>query len=487
MIRSLRGRLALLLVLLVAAAIAAGILMLGLYRQSAVAQIGQASAEIGRACDAIGGAYRFFSAGWTPSAQPIADPKLRRDLISVVQTALRDRTAIEGGVWQDGAGSLAYAFPTYEGSGPKTDVPEAELPRIAEVNRAAHAEDRQVASRYDGRSQTLLLTACPLPGPIVGLTAWTMTRAITVGGAYRQLMAGLAVLLAAVLAATAMLARLTLNWSRHVARIETALAVQDMAALRLEPTGELELDRIVRALNETGARLAAARERANQLARQVATGERLVAIGRVAAGVAHEIRNPIAAMRLKAENAIAGGAVRQREALSVVMEQVDRLDALLGRLLSVTQRDPPRYEWVALAPFIELCLAVHTELAAAKEVRFDIVADDEPGWFDPEQMRRALDNLVLNAIAAAPTGSRIGVAARHGGQQLMLTVRDAGSGPPSAIRDHLFEPFVTARADGTGLGLSIVREVAEAHGGSARLAASTTETIFEIDLPCPQS
>jgi hypothetical protein len=192
-------------------------------------------------------------------------------------------------------------------------------------------------------------------------------------------------------------------------------------------------------------------------------------------------------MRLKAENAIAGGAVRQREALSVVMEQVDRLDALLGRLLSVTQRDPPRHEWVALAPFIELCLAVHTELAAAKEVRFDIVADDEPGWFDPEQMRRALDNLVLNAIAAAPTESRIGVAARHGGQQLMLTVRDAGSGPPSAIRDHLFEPFVTARADGTGLGLSIVREVAEAHGGSARLAASTTETIFEIDLPCPQS
>jgi hypothetical protein len=63
MIRSLRGRLALLLVLLVAAAVAAGILMFGLYRQSAAAQIGQASAETGRACDAIGGAYRFFSAG----------------------------------------------------------------------------------------------------------------------------------------------------------------------------------------------------------------------------------------------------------------------------------------------------------------------------------------------------------------------------------------------------------------------------------------
>ena len=142
MFRSLRGRLIVLLVLLVAAAGAAGALMVGLFRQSATAQAGQAEAEIGRACDAIGGAYRFYSAGWQGPAAGSNNDALRRDLTTVVQTALRDRPGIEGGIWQGDAGSLAYAFPTYQGSGPKTDVPQAELPRIQAVNQAALASDR---------------------------------------------------------------------------------------------------------------------------------------------------------------------------------------------------------------------------------------------------------------------------------------------------------------------------------------------------------
>src|SRR5260221_604272 len=186
MLRSLRGRLIVLLLLLVVAAIAAGVLMIGLFRQSATAQAGQAEAEIGRACDAIAGAYRFYSAGWQGSAPGPDDEKLRRDLTTVVQTALRDRAGIEGGIWQSDAASLAYAFPTYQGSGPKTDLPQAELPHIQAANRAALAEDRQVSSRYDASSQILLVTACPLPGPIPSLTGWTMTRVLTFAGSSYQ-------------------------------------------------------------------------------------------------------------------------------------------------------------------------------------------------------------------------------------------------------------------------------------------------------------
>src|ERR1700758_1491291 len=182
MFRSLRGRLTVLLVLLVAAAVAAGALMFGLFRQSATAQVGQAEAEIGRACDAISNAFRFYSAGWNGPAAGANDDALRHDLTAVVQTALRDRAGIEGGIWQADAGSLAYAFPTYQGSGPKTDVPEAELPHIRAVNRAALAGDRQATSRFDASSQILLLTACPLPGPIPNLTAWVMTRVFTLTG-----------------------------------------------------------------------------------------------------------------------------------------------------------------------------------------------------------------------------------------------------------------------------------------------------------------
>jgi hypothetical protein len=123
MFRSLRGRLVVLLVLLVAAAIATGMLMVGLFRQSAAAQVGQADAEIGRACDAIAGAYRFYSAGWRESVPALDDEPFRGGLTAVVQTALRNRPGVEGGIWQGEEGSIAYAFPTYEGSGPKTDVP----------------------------------------------------------------------------------------------------------------------------------------------------------------------------------------------------------------------------------------------------------------------------------------------------------------------------------------------------------------------------
>jgi signal transduction histidine kinase len=485
MYRSLRGRLIVLLLLLIVAAIASGALMVGLFRQSATAQAGQAEAEIGRACDAIIGAYRFYSAGWQGPAPAPGDEALRRDLTAVVQTALRDRAGIEGGIWQADAGSLAYAFPTYQGSGPKTDLPQAELPRIQAVNRAALAEDRQASSRYDASAQILLMTACPLPGPIPSLTGWTMTRVLAfAGSSYQLLMAGLGVLFATVLAAAALLTRLTMKWSRHVAQIESALKAHDIAELPTLPTtGERELDRIVTALNEAGRRLVVARQRADQLVRQVATGERLVAIGRVAAGVAHEIRNPIAAMRLKAENAIAGDPARKDQVLSIILGQIERLDALVRRLLSVTERDKPRRERLPLGPFLESCVATHIELARAKRVTLECRADGEEASFDPDQMRRALDNLVLNAIQAAPDGTSVLIAASHDADTLVLSVHDEGAGPPSNIRDHLFEPFVTGRADGTGLGLSIVREVAAAHGGTARLENSEAGTVVEIIVP----
>ncbi len=485
MFRSLRARLAILLLLLVAAAIAAGALMLGLFRQSAAAQAGQAEAQIGRACDAIAGAYRFYSAGWRGPSAGSREDALRRGLTAVVLTALRERPGIEGGIWQAGAGSLAYAFPTYQGTGPKTDVPQAELPRIRAVNRAALGEDRPAASRYDAASQILLVSACPLPGPIANLTAWTMTRVFTFAGSgYWLLMAGLGVLFAAVVGAAALLARLMMRWPRHVGRIEAALRAHDIAELPVLPaTGERELDRIVAALNDAGQRLANARRRADRLARQVAAGERLAAIGRVTAGVAHEIRNPIAAMRLKAENAICGEPERKDQALAMMLGQIERLDTLVRRLLSATEPDRLCREPVMLDPFLQSCGAACADLAREKGIAVRRRAEGEAANFDPDQMRRALDNLVLNAIQAAPAETIVLVEARCGAEGLILSVRDEGPGPPAAIRDHLFEPFVTGRADGTGLGLSIVREIAEAHGGTARLGCASAGTLFEIAIP----
>ncbi|QBR00913.1 sensor histidine kinase [Paraburkholderia pallida] len=506
MLRSLRGRLILLLVLLVGAALATGILMVGLFHQSAAAQQGQAAAENSRACDAIAAAYRAnYGAssgvfGAPNTAHPDAKIRdvaldgpegaaLRERLSALLANALRTRPGVQGGVWSGATGSLAYAYPTYVGAVQRTDPPAGELPRIRALNAAALANDRTTSMRYSGQTQTLLLAACPLPGPIPHLTAWTMSWTLTFAGrSYHQLMAGLGVLLVTVLAAAALLTHLTITWSRHVSQIESALNAYDVAELPVLPaTRERELDRIVLALNEAARRLAAARQRADTLARQMATAERMAAIGRVAAGVAHEIRNPIAAMRLKAESAVAAGPERQPQALHVILGQIERLDALVRRLLSITEHDEPKRERVALAPFLDACLAQNADEASAKQVTMTRTGDLREARFDPDQMQRALDNLILNAIHAAPPGSRIEVAARNEPEGAVLAVHDEGTGPPAAILDHLFEPFVTGRPDGTGLGLSIVREVAEAHGGAARFTHSERGTTFEMVLPWPTS
>jgi signal transduction histidine kinase len=487
MMQSLRSRLIVLVSLLCIAGVAASSLMIGLFFQSASAQAGQAQAEVARACDSIASTYRFYSASWQGPKTSLQDTALRSGLTTVAQTALRNRFGIEGGLWAADSGSLAYAYPTYQGAGPKLDFPLAETARIRSINTQARADDRTVTERYAASTQVLLLAACPLNGPIPGLTAWTMTRVVTfAGSAYRQLMAGLAVLLATVVAATTLLIRLTVSWSRHVGRIEQALQADDLLRLpQIEATGEKELDQIIEALNRAGHRLAAATDRAEQLARQVATGERLAAIGRVAAGVAHEIRNPIAAMLLKAESALTGDVTRKNEALRMIVGQVGRLDRLLTRLLSLTDRDPAQRQATDVAALVEGCLGDHAELARAKEVVLQQQVTVESARIDPEQIRRALDNLVLNAIQAAPRGSEIVVRAQVVADRLILSVRDQGAGPPPAIRDHLFEPFVTGRAEGTGLGLSLVREIAVAHGGTARLADSADGTTFEILLSWP--
>jgi len=273
------------------------------------------------------------------------------------------------------------------------------------------------------------------------------------------------------------------GWSRKIARLETALAAREDGRAdfpALARTGERELDRLVDALNTTGTYLRDERQRS-------AAAERLAAVGRLAAGLAHEIRNPIAAMRLKAENALAADDEnRQKSALRAILDQVGRLDALLRDLLAMTQRSRPRIADVDLRAFLERAVDAHAELAAAKGTKLAIaMTGDMPmgAQFDVDQIRRALDNLILNGIQNTPAGGTITLSATRANDRLHLRVDDTGTGVPAAIADRLFEPFVTGRADGTGLGLAIVREIARAHGGDARLVASARGAIFEMELP----
>ena len=484
--RSLRSRLAVLWVLALATCVAVGALLVQFYTQSASAQVQRAEAVLARSCDMIRDRYNFYVTGWSgPPGEDITG-SVREGLRAVVVVALAHQDDIEGGIWQAGTGPLAYAFPTYPGSSPKTDLPPAERPRIRAVNEQAAREDQAVLARYPAFSQTLLLYACPLEGPLPGLTGWTMTRVVATPG-YEKLRAGLGGLLAVMLAMAAWLTWIVVSWSRHVGQLEKALQHHAEGLPELRRTGERELDRIIAALNEAGRRLAEARRRSDELAARVAASERLAALGRVATGVAHEIRNPIAAMRLRAENALAGNPERMRAALGHVLTQIARLDGLVSQLLAMTQRRRSVPQDIDVAAFLRAIADDYGDLARARGVRLEVGAAPLAGRFDPDLARWAVGNLVLNAIQHTPPGGLVSLSTEVDGSVLRVTVADTGPGVAPSVRETLFEPFVTARPEGTGLGLAIAREFAEAQGGRVALLKpggdDTGGATFALELP----
>ena len=484
---SLRTRLFALWLMLAVSGSVTAFLLVAFYQQSTNALVSRAEDAVARACRDLGDRYAFFIAGRHDVRPGEIDGPLRRELVSVVEAVLSRASGVEGGLWQAGNGAIAYAFPTYQGTGPKTDVPAAELPAIDQVNADALRNEQPVTIKQTGQSQVLVLHACPLPGPLADVTAWTMAREFTgQGRAYNQLLIGLMVLGVTVLGSAIWLGRILYAWSRKIARLEGALVGRHAGQTdfpALPSTGERELDRLVDALNATGALLADEHRRAT-------SAEHLAAVGRLAAGLAHEIRNPIAAMRLKAENALAGDDDRRTSALKTILEQIGRLDVLLRDLLAMTQQRPPKPAPTDLATFLDRTTAPHLELAARKGVGLETAAGDPtpaPPRFDAEQLRRALDNLILNAIQNTPAGGTVKVEADSRDGRVSFRVRDTGPGVPESIREHLFEPFVTGRPDGTGLGLAIVREIARAHGGDVRVASDASGATFEIDVPCRPS
>lgn len=488
--RSLRGQLLFFWVLLFSVCAALAVVMLTLYRASAGAQVAAGQAATEQSCRAI--ATRYARSATDPSS---AQPQL--DLLQVLlQLVLIEVPHVEGGVWQGGtaaspaadAGLLAYAYPTYEGSGIKRDVPAAEQPLIVEISQLSARTQAPQTDVVRGSREALIVSACPLVSPNKNLAAWTMTR--TNGGALAaqsSLRVGLGVLLVVVLASGLWLGVILLRGLRHVQRLETRLAQADArgdAMPELPRTGVAELDRIVDGFNRYRLRFDEARAHLREAAQQRSRDARLAALGRMTGGIAHEIRNPIATMRLKAENALAAAPDKQGAALHTIVAQIDRLDGLVQSLLALVQPLTLAPAQTALHRWLEDRIDAVADKAAAAGVQVDLLHDEpDSARFDPVHLARAVDNLLDNAVRHAPRGGRVTLSASSRGEDtLILQVDDNGDGVPESLQANLFEPFATGRADGTGLGLALAREVALAHGGDLRHVALVGGTRFELIL-----
>lgn len=474
--RSLRSRLFIVWALSLAAALAVGLLMWQLYTRSSSIERSRATDIVTGACDQIRETYRYYDTDWRPPSPPAADASLRRDLAAILALALEDTDGLRAGIWDEADGLLAR-YP-----GDAADFPDSSN-WLATAKNAVD-NDRLTLDETTSGTELTIVAACPLPGPIAGLTAFVSTRVVTAAG-LRQLRLGLGVMLVLVLAIAAWLGWLVVSWSRHVQGIEAALAGHASGALpRLAPTGEREFDRIIGALNAAGLKVAEAQRDAADASARLLVAERLAAVGRLAAGVAHEIRNPIAAMRLRAENALAGPDERRKTALAGILDQITRLDRLLSELLAMTQSREPVREPADLEEFLRDCAAAQAEAAARAGVAIEVEASGRAS-FDAAMMGRVVGNLLQNAMRETPPGGRITISgtAIDGGSRIVVS--DTGPGVSPDIAARLFDPFVTGRADGTGLGLAIARELVTAHGGTIRLEPSHEGARFVIELPAP--
>ena len=233
--------------------------------------------------------------------------------------------------------------------------------------------------------------------------------------------------------------------------------------------GGREIDTLARELDGMLGELARSRE-------ELVRSEKLTAAGKMAASVAHEIRNPLSAIRMNIQLLLErseggdGGAPELREAL----EELDRLDLGLGNLLDLTR--PPRF----LPEPGDVSEVVRSTVGLTSRklrhlgvvVRADLDQELPPVSLDRYKAKQAFLNVILNAAEAMPGGGLLRIAARRDNDHVEVCFEDNGVGIEGHDAGRLFEPFYSTKPGGAGLGLHIVRNIMELHGGEVRLAAA---------------
>jgi len=293
------------------------------------------------------------------------------------------------------------------------------------------------------------------------------------------LLAGLGLLALAVsLAITFWSQRMLLPLTRLSQRV-AAVARGDLSA-SVEPHAEDEIGRVA---TEFERMVGALSERDDQLRRT----ERLVAMGRLAAHVTHEVRNPLNSIRLNVEMLQEDVADAHPEAgrmLEAVVREVDHLTEITDQYLRLVRLPEPKLERINLAELIrDVALFLSHEMKHA-QVELTLDLSDIVLPIDEGQLRQALFNLCRNAREAMPEGGHIHITLGESDGFAILRITDQGPGIPEDQREKIFDLFYTTKQHGTGLGLALTQQIIAAHRG--RIGCVTGEgtgTTFEIRLP----
>ncbi len=263
------------------------------------------------------------------------------------------------------------------------------------------------------------------------------------------------------------------------------------AAVRpVSPRGAAEFVRLADRFNQMMARLKAAHEEQERVRQKSVETERLVALGSLLAGVAHEVNNPLAGLKnchRRLERGDLSGE-RQREYLELMGDAIDRIEDVMQRLLDFGRPRPLRLDAERPSALLREGARLIQPTLRKRGIRWTQILDGEsPGarvLADRRQVGQALLNLILNAAYVTPEGGEIRARLRARPGFLGISIEDDGPGIPVEIRGRILDPFFSTKpaGEGTGLGLSVTRAIVDAHGGEMTFEFSARGTVVTLWL-----
>jgi signal transduction histidine kinase len=219
--------------------------------------------------------------------------------------------------------------------------------------------------------------------------------------------------------------------------------------------------------------------------RRLVHNERMAAIGHLAAGVAHELNNPIGIIRgyLKTMGAKDDPQTLEEE-LQILDEEAAQCQRIAEDLLAYARPQVLRLERLRMKAFLDETLKRLGETPDARNARIEVNTEDFELLADPTRLRQVVLNLVLNAVQMSPEGAPVSVSGRADGDNYLLEVADRGPGIPVEDQGRIFEPFYTQRKGGSGLGLSVCLGIVRAHGGTITVESREgAGAVFRVSLP----
>ena len=283
---------------------------------------------------------------------------------------------------------------------------------------------------------------------------------------------------------------------RGALRIESDELSEIAAEVDLETNeGPKRVNVSVQAIQEAGERIGALvtlrdLDSLESINTQLKVSERLAALGRITAGVAHEVKNPLNSMRLWLENLkeslSSDGDSASRQAVQVLDKEIDRLDQVVKRFLDFTRPMDVRLEATQLADLLKEVLEIAKPQLRKSNIQLaQLLPIDVPEvYVDRALLKQAVLNLVLNAAEAMPNGGQLRLVLSRRGEMAEITVGDTGKGIPPENQQKIFQLFFTTRPGGSGIGLASTFRIVQLHNGSINFTSEVGRgTTFRIELP----